>query len=67
MAARFPDARLIQPLTDLLKDDDFDMRSAAVTALAQIRSPAAKSVLTEALQRETDDELRALLQDALKS
>jgi HEAT repeat protein len=66
MAARFPDERLTQPLADLLKEDEFDMRYGAITALEQIGSPAAKRELKEALLRETDVELRALLEDVLK-
>lgn len=66
MSASFPDERLTQPLADLLREDDFDMRYAAITALEQIGSTAAKRALTEALHRETDQELRALLQDVLK-
>jgi len=66
MSASFPDERLAQPLADLLGEDDFDMRYAAITALEQIGLPAARRALTEALQRETDDELRTLLQDVLE-
>jgi HEAT repeat protein len=66
MSASFPDDRLTPPLADLLEEDDFDMRYAAITALEQIGSPAAKRALTEALRREDDDELRALLQDVLE-
>jgi HEAT repeats len=67
MAAHFPDERLTQPLADLLREDDYDMRYAAITALEQIGSPAAKRELKEALLRETDAELRALIEDVLKT
>lgn len=67
MSAGYPDERLTQPLAKLLEEDDFDMRYAAITALERIGTPAAKKKLTEALHRETDGELRALLEDVLKS
>jgi hypothetical protein len=66
LSASFPDERLTGPLAGLLREGDFDMRYAAITALENIRSPVAMRALAEALQRETDDELRALLQDVLE-
>src|SRR5262245_42239008 len=67
MSADFADERLTQPLADLLRADDFDMRYAAITALEQIGSPAARRELKAALLRETDAELRALIEGVLKT
>jgi HEAT repeat protein len=66
-AADFPDEALIEPLGRELRDGDFDMRYAVITALAQMRFPAAVQILKDALRREREPEIRAVIEDALSS
>lgn len=66
IAARFPDAVLVPPLSDLARDSDFDLRYAAITALEQILSGDATAALSATLRDETDPELQALLRDVLR-
>jgi hypothetical protein len=64
-AAGFPDERLVAPLGEVLREDDGDLRSAAVTVLERIGTPAAIAMLREALGRERDRELGMFIQDSL--
>ncbi len=66
IAAVFPDSRLVDPLAVLLLEvNDFDMRYAAVTALEQIEDAQILRVLRDALKRESDDEIRHLIQEVI--
>jgi HEAT repeat protein len=64
-AANFPDERLVIPLGKVLREDDDDMRSAAIIALEQIGSTEARNLLQRALARETNPELRRFIREAL--
>jgi len=65
-AADFPHPDLIKPLATALEElGDFDIRCAAVTALSQIKTTSAKAVLADALDKEPEEEIRALIRDVL--
>jgi hypothetical protein len=60
-AALFPDETLVEPLAELLRRGDSDVRAAAATALVQIQSNDVAVLRKEAAMKETDPEVRALL------
>lgn len=64
-AARFPDERLVKPLTQILENDDSDLRAAAATALGKIGSSSSKQALKEAFLVEADAEVKELISCAL--
>ena len=65
IAACFPAPELVPELEKLLDEDDFDLRYATVTALEQIDDRRVSSILQRTLERETNEEMRDLLRDAL--
>lgn len=67
IAAIFPDNELIQELGNRLKEDDFDMRYAAITALEQVGGLEVKTLFKYALDKEDEEELKELLSEAIKN
>lgn len=67
IAARFPSPDLIEPLGKLLRDDDYDVRYAAVTALEQIPGQKSSDILKRAFDVEQDEELKDLIREVLES
>ena len=65
IAAEFPSADIALELIDIAKSNDFDLRSAAVSALAQIEDETVSAFLEQMSQTEPDPELRALLAEIL--
>lgn len=64
IAALFPVNTLLPELRERLREDDFDMKYAALTALEQIGAEA-KPVIAEFLVTESDPELRSLAEGML--
>jgi HEAT repeats len=64
IAALFPANDLLPMLQSLLRENDFDMKYAALTALEQIEEGAG-AVLLDFLNNEKDPELRSLAQEIL--
>jgi HEAT repeat protein len=67
-AARLGDRRAtgaVQRLGDLLFNPDQGVRYAAARALARVGTPEARDWLRAALARETDPEVRAIIEEAL--
>lgn len=60
IAASFSDEDLVAPLAALLDEEDFDLKYAALTALEQAATPAAKAVILAFSKREREDELREM-------
>ena len=65
IAANFPTAELIEPLAQLLTEDDEDIRSAAAIALGQIRDARAEGFLRQALANESKPQLVSLFEKLL--
>jgi HEAT repeat protein len=65
IAEFFPEEELVSPLGRLLKDEEFDVRYAAVTALGQISSVASNMLLSEHRQQEADAEISDLIEEIL--
>jgi hypothetical protein len=59
-AASFPSPSLVEPLAVLLRNGNYDEKSAALTALEQIQSPCTGEVARSFLAQETDEELRSI-------
>jgi len=57
IAALFPDERLLEPLGVLLRDGDFDLKYAVLTALEQIAGDARDVLLRKFIDEEEDAEL----------
>jgi hypothetical protein len=66
IAASFPDPSLVQPLSDLVQENDVDIRSAAVNALFDIQDGHVDVILAKAAKQETDSELRERILDAIE-
>jgi len=64
ISANHPDERLVPSLAASLRPEDCDLRYAAVTALEAIGSDAARAALRGWLPKETDDELREVIEEA---
>lgn len=64
VAARHPRPGLVARLIGNLEHPDRDERLAAARALGNARDPRAGSFVTERLERESDDDVRAALQQA---
>ena len=67
IAANFPTADLIEPLAQLLTEDDEDIRSAAAIALGQIRDARAEGLLRNALANESKPQLVSLFKTLLNT
>ena len=67
IAANFPTAELIEPLAQLLTEDDEDIRSAAAIALGQIRDARAEGLLRNALANESKPQLVSLFKKLLNT
>jgi hypothetical protein len=67
IAALFPDPVLVPILCEMLRNDDIDAKSAAVTALGQIPGDDAEVCLREALLASDDEMLRELIRDAIST
>ena len=67
IAANFPTADLIEPLAQLLTEDDEDIRSAAAIALGQIRDARAEGLLRSALANESKPQLVSLFKKLLNT
>ena len=67
IAANFPTAELLEPLAQLLREDDEDIRSAAAIALGQIRDTRAAGLLRSALAHESKPQLVSLFQKLLNT
>ncbi|HZH62199.1 MAG TPA: HEAT repeat domain-containing protein [Metabacillus sp.] len=65
IASLFPDKRLIDPLKKLLKESDPDIRSAAITALAQINDYQALRLIKNAQLQEDDPSVLEIINDVL--
>jgi HEAT repeat protein len=68
-AARLGDRRAagaVQRLGDLLFNPEQGVRYAAARALGRVGTPEAREWLRAALARETDDEVRAVSEEALR-
>lgn len=65
MAQDFPDPSFLEPLVEMLREEDSDLRSAAVLALAAMNDPQAKQALREALAWEAEEDVKELMLDAL--
>lgn len=65
IAADYPDASLVEQLIILVSDDDIDIRTAAVIALAEIPDARVIETLGELLSREPDEVLREILLDVI--
>ena len=65
IAANFPTIELIEPLAQLLTEDDEDIRSAAGIALGQIRDARAEGLLRNALANESKPQLVSLFKKLL--
>jgi hypothetical protein len=61
----FADKRLIIPLKNLLLSDDCDTKIAAVTALSQIEDIQILSILEEAKDNESDEEVCEFLEEVI--
>ncbi len=66
IAAIYPSAELVDPLQEMLAHRESDLRTAAATALEQIDSNEVTAILSNAMQNETDEEVRKLLTDILR-
>lgn len=65
IASRFPSTDLIEPLVRLLEERDHDLSYAAVTALEQIKDDRVVLKLQEALQRQSDPDIRVLIEEVI--
>jgi HEAT repeat protein len=65
IALNFPSPELVSPLSQLLKEGDFDMRYACITALGQIKDDRIEAVLKAALAAEKEEEIRELIKEIL--
>jgi len=66
ISTRFPSFKLIDALAELLREDDFDLRYASVTALEQIGGERVRDVLQAHRSQEDDDEIVELIDEVLK-
>ena len=66
MAASFPDPDLVEPLDSLIKEDDMEIRSSALTAIFTIKDQRVLPILQSLRIRETDPDLQQLITDALE-
>lgn len=66
MAASFPEPDLVEPLSNLIQEEDADMRSSALTALFTVADKRVSPVLQASIERETDLDLRQMISDALE-
>ena len=71
IASNFPDADLFMPLTKFIKDDDEDIRSASITALAQlalndIRCSDVVEVLKKEIEIISDEEVKEFAREVLE-
>jgi len=64
-AASHPSEAHVEPLAALLREDDYDMRAAAISALARVEADAAKEALDAWLPEEEDPLLRGFIREAL--
>jgi len=65
MACNFPHQQLIEPLMSLAKEDDVDVRSAAIIALSQIDEQDVFQFLSGIRKSERDKNLCEILDDIL--
>lgn len=65
IAAYFPTTELLEPLTELLGEDDYDIKYAALTALEQLDSEKVLGVIKDFQDIETDTELQELAQEII--
>ncbi len=63
IASHYSDKQLLEPLAELISDENADIREAAMIALAGIDSPMVKPLLQQRLADETDVDVQQLLQD----
>lgn len=65
IASLFPTIELLAPLTELLNEDDFDIKYAALTAIGQISDEKVLDVIKCFQNKETDLELLELSQEII--
>lgn len=63
LASEFPSPELTPQLLTLLKEDDYDLKYAALTAIEQSANRNAVPQLVEFLKEEADEELRSLAKE----
>jgi HEAT repeat protein len=64
-AGEIGSGQALSPLSELLYDEDIDVRTASVVALGKLGGEMAKRLLTEVLEEEEDDDLVELIESAL--
>ncbi len=67
ISALFPAQELIKPLSLLLKNEEFDIRYSAITALEQIGGKEVLQILTDTMNEEQDEEIIELIEDVLET
>jgi hypothetical protein len=67
IAALFPSPKLVDPLSLLLGEQDYDARCAAIVALEQIDDPRVTAILALHKAEEKDPEILDLIDDVLRS
>ena len=65
MVALFPDLSLISPVTLLLKEQEYDIKSSAIFALERIGGKKVVSILEIYEENETDEELKELAKQSI--
>lgn len=67
IAASFPDVRLIEPLSVLVRSEDEDIQAASITAIGQIKSPKVLAVLESLNSSDLNEDMRELISDGLEN
>lgn len=65
ISANYPSTELLPLLNKILDEDDFDIKYNALTAIGQYGLELSKSLLTDYLQKESDEELREIAKSIL--
>lgn len=61
----FPDARFVQPLAAILEEPYVDLRLVAAASLESLNLPEVVAVAKDHLPRESDEEVREILEDII--
>ena len=65
IATRFPDQRLLEPLSMTLADPNADTREMSVAAVEAIGGPVGRALLKTRLEVEDDEQVRRAIEEAL--
>lgn len=65
IATRFPSENLIDALSNLLIENDYDMKYVAITALEQIGGERVRKILNDCKYKENDHEIQKLINEVL--